>query len=866
MRTLKKTLALVLVVAMALSFGVIGANAAFTDTASSNYTEAISVLSGIGVINGMTDTTFDPAGNLTREQAAKIIAYMLLGPTNAQLISTATSQKFADVAADRWSAGYIEYCANLGIINGVGDNNFDPAGTLTTAAFTKMLLCAVGYKADVEGLTGTSWAINTASLAVSAGIYDSNIAISASTAMTREQAAQVAYKTLTAKTVQYTGGSTITIGDSTITTGATRSFVTYTTPSTTAVKYNGTDDGYVQFCEKYFPKLTNTTTATVDGRTGYYWLNGTTYVSDFITADTTLATSTNGTAFSTLTDATSTKYIGYKPDTTVTYYYQDTEVTATYPANSNLAANVTTVEGYAATAGVVVKFIDSDSNGKYDIVSVVAKTVYQLAAAPTVKTTGSVTTVNIGPLSNILSSNITYPSGLVKGDVVLYYQAGSDYYFEKATAVSATMTSYSSKGFVIGGTTYGLAALSGVTIPGTALTDAAKLQALIGAAGYTYYIDGNSNVCYVVAPDGAATLTNTFYVAATQATTSFGTTTYQAAVVAPDGTQSTITVAKTASYGGTLTAVAGNVDESSTSGNLGAGLYYTYAVNSSGTYNLTAAQYQSINKTDLTVAATAGSNNIDVNDTSFTVTAGVAKFLSKVTCATDDTWTGASSAVQAPLATSSTVFMVYDSTAKTYTTYTGIANAPSYKAGGTITVLMDSTNTYAQLVVCAGASTSASATSYDKIFVTSDASTSLDSNGTPVFSYTAVVNGVVGETFESYTALNAGTLYFCKEYTTAGVAVSGACLTGVAGTAHATLNDIAYAGGTFVVDAATDAAYILSSDVVIFMYDTSEGSITQITPEAAAAYTYANAASDYLTVLPVSSTDSTIAAVYITVA
>jgi hypothetical protein len=215
MRTLKKTLALVLVLAMALSFGVIGANAAFTDVAADNeYTEAIEVLTGIGVINGMTATTFAPNGTLTREQAAKIISYMLLGASNAQLISNATSQVFSDVAATRWSAGYIEYCANIGIIAGVGDGKFDPEGALTTAAFTKMLLCALGYKADVEKFTGDSWAINVASLAVSAGVYDSGIAISATTTITRAEACQLAFLALQARLVEYVGGTEITGGAS----------------------------------------------------------------------------------------------------------------------------------------------------------------------------------------------------------------------------------------------------------------------------------------------------------------------------------------------------------------------------------------------------------------------------------------------------------------------------------------------------------------------------------------------------------------------------------------------------------------------------------------------------------------------------
>ncbi|MEE0794215.1 MAG: S-layer homology domain-containing protein, partial [Oscillospiraceae bacterium] len=91
MRTLKKTLSLVLVVAMVLGLCVVGASAYnkvedFTDDVSKigdAYYEAVGVLTGIGVIDGMTETAFEPQGTYTREQAAKIIAYMMLGKDKA---------------------------------------------------------------------------------------------------------------------------------------------------------------------------------------------------------------------------------------------------------------------------------------------------------------------------------------------------------------------------------------------------------------------------------------------------------------------------------------------------------------------------------------------------------------------------------------------------------------------------------------------------------------------------------------------------------------------------------------------------------------------------------------------------------------
>ena len=108
MRTLKKTLSLVLVVAMVLGLCVVGASAYnkvedFTDDVDKigdAYYEAVGVLTGIQVIDGMTETSFQPQGNYTREQAAKIIAYMMLGKADADSLRC-TKAPFDDVAADR---------------------------------------------------------------------------------------------------------------------------------------------------------------------------------------------------------------------------------------------------------------------------------------------------------------------------------------------------------------------------------------------------------------------------------------------------------------------------------------------------------------------------------------------------------------------------------------------------------------------------------------------------------------------------------------------------------------------------------------------------------------------------------------------
>ena len=120
---------------------------------------------------------------------------MLLGEEDASKLTT-NSTTFKDVAANRWSAGYIGYCVQQGILAGTGNGNFDPEGELTGLAFAKMMLVALGYDAKVANYVGNDWAINVAADAVNAGIAPKGIVLA--DAMTREQAAQMAFQTLTA--------------------------------------------------------------------------------------------------------------------------------------------------------------------------------------------------------------------------------------------------------------------------------------------------------------------------------------------------------------------------------------------------------------------------------------------------------------------------------------------------------------------------------------------------------------------------------------------------------------------------------------------------------------------------------------------
>ena len=186
MRNLKRVLSLALALVMVLGMMVITTSAAdYTDAESIKYEEAVEVMSAIGILNGNPDGTFAPKGTLTREQAAKILAYVCLG-AEADDYLTGSSAPFDDVAATKWSAKYIAFCKNAKIINGVGDNKFNPAGTLTTVQFAKMLLVAVG----IDGTyTGSGWEANVKQAAKDNGL---DVITIDTTDITREEACELA--------------------------------------------------------------------------------------------------------------------------------------------------------------------------------------------------------------------------------------------------------------------------------------------------------------------------------------------------------------------------------------------------------------------------------------------------------------------------------------------------------------------------------------------------------------------------------------------------------------------------------------------------------------------------------------------------
>ncbi|MFB2515567.1 5'-nucleotidase C-terminal domain-containing protein [Lysinibacillus sp. OTC-L20] len=96
--------------------------------------EGISTLYAAGIISGYPDGTFKPDTNVTRGQAAKMIAGALKLDTKE-----VEDPKFTDISASNPYYGSIAALVELNVITGYGDNTFRPNQTITHGDLAKIL-------------------------------------------------------------------------------------------------------------------------------------------------------------------------------------------------------------------------------------------------------------------------------------------------------------------------------------------------------------------------------------------------------------------------------------------------------------------------------------------------------------------------------------------------------------------------------------------------------------------------------------------------------------------------------------------------------------------------------------------------------
>ncbi len=253
---MKKILSLALALVMTVSlftFAPASASAAFTDSGSITYKEAVDVIYSLEIMGGYSDGSFRPNGPLTRGAAAKIICNMMLTPKIAGNMSNDTGTKFKDVPKGHVFAGYIAWCVQEGIVSGYSDGTFHPGDSLTAQAFLKMLLCALGYDATIEHYTGSGWSNNVINQSLMIGLNNGLVnTLNGPAMVNRQDACLFAFNALKSDLVEYTGNRN------------TRAVRTTTAARGANITAEAASPYTLQFAEQYFSDLkqaANTTDA-----------------------------------------------------------------------------------------------------------------------------------------------------------------------------------------------------------------------------------------------------------------------------------------------------------------------------------------------------------------------------------------------------------------------------------------------------------------------------------------------------------------------------------------------------------------------------------------------------------------------------
>ena len=665
---MKKLLALVLALVMSMSLVTIS-NAAFKDADSIDYKEAVDVMNAVGVFVGDEKGNFNAKENLTREQAAKIIAYLELGSKAADaLVGGAT---FTDVASSRWSAGFVGYCAQAGIVSGVGDSKFDPAGQLTALQFGKMLLVELGYDAKAEGMVGTDWAINTSKLMAGTKLMD-GISGSVNQVLTREKAAQMCLNALEAPMVTYdTKGSTITVDGTKINFGA--SVAKYET-STVAKDQNISKEKLtsgeytVELGEKLYKDLKKNSTTDAFERPATEWMLKAKSIGTYADAADLSYTATVeiGTIYS---DLGLSKGID---DSKVTYYEDGRNLSSSWTQDIVKGSKVE--KGGNGTLLEVYYNDDAESLTVIAINTYVGKITASYKASTTKDAYVTFTPKNSGDPGSSYETDDSYS----KDDIVLYtysYKSGDAGVKSMALAekVTGKMNGFTAeKNVTVDGTTYKKSAKGTPITTGMNTSVGKDVSVYLDQYGYAAFVDADDTLQYAVilAYEVGSRLDSP-----------------RAKLLFTDGTTKKVDVKALKKADGTAYSATSLGAYVSANSDLNKYDVVSYTVNSDEEYTLTLA---------------ADARNADVG--SAKITKGIPSLDGTVS---NSAYNVGSTNTGRLYANGKTTFLVIDEsgTDTTYTSYAGIANVPNIEwKGGTYTApitLLTEDNTIAKIVVVA---------------------------------------------------------------------------------------------------------------------------------------------------------------------
>lgn len=157
---MKKSLSLL--VAIAMVFSMFATVAAAATTSEAKFEE----LKAAGIFDGMPDGSAGLDQEMTRAQFAKVIALLKGLTSNSPSV-------FTDVAEDHWAKGYIMAVYEAGIMEGVGNNKFAPSKNVTIQELLKVAVLVLGLEIDEDATVSgnaSPWAQKYVAAAEKAGL------------------------------------------------------------------------------------------------------------------------------------------------------------------------------------------------------------------------------------------------------------------------------------------------------------------------------------------------------------------------------------------------------------------------------------------------------------------------------------------------------------------------------------------------------------------------------------------------------------------------------------------------------------------------------------------------------------------------
>lgn len=197
-RGLSLLLALVMLLGMIPAANALGG---FSDVSDMTTAQNIEVLQMMGVVDGVSGSSFNPTGTLTRAQFCKMAVEAMGEGDRVNIYKNYTI--FPDVKPSYWGAGYINLASRTTtggedgsrLISGYSDGTFGPNDTVTYGQAITILMRMLGYSdKDVSAV----WPDGYIDLAMSIGLSD-NVRLSGGSAVNRAQAAQLFVNLLNTK-------------------------------------------------------------------------------------------------------------------------------------------------------------------------------------------------------------------------------------------------------------------------------------------------------------------------------------------------------------------------------------------------------------------------------------------------------------------------------------------------------------------------------------------------------------------------------------------------------------------------------------------------------------------------------------------